>query len=117
MELIVKKSDAVLIRKLSATDTGPFSLTPEAYVPGEINPGLSVPVDYTIEGELLRDVVIGESIAALRHKRNGIVVPGIFETTPVVSIEESPERTLVKTANSVYEVIPLSPENPFATSI
>jgi hypothetical protein len=107
----MKKNNSVLIRKLAATEA-PMARTPsdDAYTPGTINPGLSLPVAYEIEGELLRDVVIGEVMTAFRRKRNGVETPGIFESTPVVSIERGEDQSIVRTANSVYVVIPLSPD-------
>ena len=108
----MKKNSSVKIRKLAPTDQ-PWLPTPapEAYIAGVDNPGVSLPVAYEIEGELLRDVVIGESMSAFRRKRNGVEVPGLFVSTPVVSLEELTDRAVVKTANSVYEVILLSPES------
>ena len=105
------KNSSVLIRKLAAAEQ-PVSPTPASddYSPGQINPFMSLPIAYEIEGELLRDVVIGEAMTAFRRKRNGVETPGVFQTSVIVSIEPSDDRTIVKTENSVYEVIPLSPE-------
>lgn len=104
----MNKGNPVLIRKLAAV-ASPECRTPsdDVYVPGEINLGLSLPIDYEIEAHLLQDVVVGETMVAFRHKRNGVDVPGVFESTPVVSIERREDIGIVKTANSVYEVIPL----------
>lgn len=103
----MKQNNSVLIRKLAAADAPLYPTASEdTYVPGAYNPGVSPPIAYEIEGELLRDVVIGEAMTAFRRKRNGVEAPGVFESSTVLSIEE----TIVKTANSVYEVIPLSPE-------
>lgn len=108
----MKKNDSVMIRKFAAVEN-PVARTPAArdYFPEGLNPGVSVPVDHTIEGDLLHDVVIGEAMTAYRRRRNGVEMPGIFQSTPVVSIEEEEGRSVVRTANSVYEVIPLSPED------
>lgn len=104
------KNKSVLIRKLMAAEN---PLVPTAaentYINGHKNPGVSLPLAYEIEGELLHDVVVGEYMTAFRRKRNGVETPGVFETSVVQSIEQIGERAIVRTANSVYEVIPLSP--------
>lgn len=106
----MKKNDTVCIRKVAAAEN-PLAPTPrkEEHVAGAENPGLSLPVAYEIEAQLLEDVVIGEAMRAFRYKRNGVAVPGMFESSAVMEIEPGEERTVVKTANSVYEVLPLSP--------
>jgi hypothetical protein len=107
----MKRDDRVLIRKRASTPD-PICPTPPSnqYRAGEINYGVSLPIAYEIECELVNDIVAGEAITALRHKRNGEQVLGVFQSTPVVSIETGEDYTLVSTANSVYEVVPLSPE-------
>lgn len=114
----MKKNNLVLIRKLSAA-ANPDVSTPNAadYTPGIDNGFVSLPVEYEIEGKLIQDIVAGESIRALRYKRNGIPVLGVFESSPVTSIENKEDRDLVATANSIYEVISLSPEDPEVISL
>jgi len=72
----------------------------ETFKAGADNPGVSMPVDYTIEGTLVNDIEIGEPVRVLRTKRNGIVVSGFFETSPVTKIGMEGFTT----QNSVYRL-------------
>src|SRR3989304_4717193 len=107
------KNSLVLIRKLAAADN-PAVRTPDddVFVEGGINYGLSLPVAYEVECTLLNDIVAGSAIKALRHKRNGVEPMGVFLSSQVESVEHLTDRTVVRTANSVYEVISLSPTGP-----
>jgi hypothetical protein len=101
----MNKSAYVRIRKLAAS-ANPAAPTPDMkdYRLGEENPGLSLPVDYEIEGELRHDIAVGQPISALRYKRNGVEVTGIFASSAVVSITQSATSNIVATANSIYLV-------------
>ena len=59
----------------------------------------SLPVEYTIEGDLVGNIEVGSSVVVMRDTRNGVKVPGMFQTSRVV------ERTKnqFKTQNSVYK--------------
>jgi len=101
----MNKSDAVKVRKLSAVKNAPVP-TPQTadHVPGEANPGKSLPAEYEIEGALATELVVGKCFRVLRTKRNGVECLGIFESSLITSIETQDKLVLVNTENSVYEV-------------
>lgn len=69
------------------------------HVPGHIQPaGFSLPVEYTIEGELLQPIVKGEGVRVNRDTRNGVKMPGEFTTSEVTELT----LTTFRTKNSVY---------------
>jgi hypothetical protein len=72
---------------------------PETYQYGQLN-DVSVPIDYTVEGELIEPITIGRGVFVNRSKRNGVAAPGIFQTSPVVKIKKNG----FETQNSVYLV-------------
>ncbi len=72
---------------------------PETYKYGQIN-FTSVPIDYTVEGNLCYDVEVGLPVIMQREKRNGVVAPGVLRTSPVTKITENGFETL----NSVYVI-------------
>ena len=72
------------------------------YTQGGVNSGVSLPIDYTIKGELAYPIEEGLAICAARFERNGEKISGVFTTTPVVSMEYRNGVIMVKTANSVY---------------
>lgn len=61
-------------------------------------PGLSLPIDYEIEGELTGSIRIGYPVVVSREIRNGIRIPGTFITTPVTEVSSD----MFRTKNSVY---------------
>jgi nicotinic acid phosphoribosyltransferase len=77
----------IKLTKINATPN-PTSQTPkkEDYKFGEINPGKSLPVDYTVEGEVLTELRVGDSLFISRTKRNGIEAFGLKLTTPLETI-------------------------------
>lgn len=62
------------------------------------NPGVSLPIDYTVEGTLVNDVEVGKTVQIFRTKRNNVALPGFFETSPVTKIGMAGFTT----QNSVY---------------
>ena len=95
------KADAIVkVKKLNALP-GREAFTPskEDHVPGT-NQCSGLPVDYEIEGYLIKDIKVGSTLLVDRRKRNGLEVPGIFETTPL----QSWDGRVAKTQNSTYIV-------------
>jgi hypothetical protein len=76
------------------------------YQLGQPTNSTSLPVDYTLTGVLLVPPRIGGKVKVLRTARNGIEVPGVFESTEVVEIGEHGFTTL----NSVYSLTTISQE-------
>lgn len=93
----------VRIKKLSPSKN-PRYPTPEManYKVGQFlgNEGLSIPVDYEIEGVLMADIVIGCSVIVYRTKRNGVECDGLFHTSKVVFLNENG----FETENSIYQL-------------
>jgi len=70
------------------------------HIPGQVQPaGFSIPVDYTIEGELLRPITVNKCVMIARDTRNGVKMPGEFATSLVVELTDKTFRT----RNSVYD--------------
>lgn len=87
--------------KLSAADKAKYPTAKEGeYKYGEVNKNVSPPVDYWVEGYLIRNILIGESVLIDRRVRNGVKVAGLFQSSTVKSIEGN----LIKTNNSVYKI-------------
>ena len=62
---------------------------------------------YTIAGELLKPVIAGGTIEVARTERNGLNIPGHFETTAVVGIDDKGEHKILyytTQSGSVYRV-------------
>jgi hypothetical protein len=59
---------------------------------------VSLPVEYTIEGELMGIISVGNSVVVNRDTRNGVKMPGIFTTSTVQDIGYKSFTT----RNSVY---------------
>lgn len=89
----------VKITKLAAVDN-PVLVTPkmEDYKPGEDNGNVSVPIEYTVEGTLIYPIEVGKRCMMTREKRNGVVVNGLFSTSPVTEINGNTFSTM----NSKY---------------
>jgi hypothetical protein len=88
----------------------PQAKTPEwdDYVAGRLNRGVSLPVDYTVTGRLVREIEEGSPCVIMRHTRNGKSISGVLQTSPVQSVDENEEGYVVKTQNSIYHVTVLS---------
>jgi hypothetical protein len=60
----------------------------------------SLPVDYTLTGILIVPPRIGAMVITLRLTRNGIEVPGVYQSTEVTQSSDGGFTTL----NSVYKI-------------
>lgn len=72
------------------------------YRPGEFNAGVSVPVDFWVEGYLLAPLKVGEQVVMRRDTRNGVKVDGIFTSSEVMRVTPDGFQTL----NSIYRIRP-----------
>lgn len=98
-------NEHVKISKVGTEDNPVFPTSDMAdYKAGEVNLGVSVPVNYTITGWLNSDVEIGASVIVKRDTRNGVAMSGVFNTSPVKKIEFFPGGLLFHTENSVYQL-------------
>jgi hypothetical protein len=99
--VMYNNGDIVRLRKLSAA---PDTLVPtplkEEVLEGGLNIGMSLPVDYELEGRLDAPLEIGKPISLLRHKRNGVRIFGITTTSYVKAMYL--DQGLIETENSIY---------------
>jgi len=58
----------------------------------------SLPLEYTIEGELVGKISKGNSVIVMRDTRNGVKMPGWFSTSAVTKVT----KNRFHTQNSVY---------------
>ncbi len=65
---------------------------------GDSNSGVSLPVDYCLEGDMPESPVVGKGLVVNRQTRNGIPSLGLFWSSPVVEVLENGFRT----GNSIY---------------
>lgn len=63
-------------------------------IPGMLNQG------YWLQGILAQELELGKTIKVLRHTRNGIVTPGVYESTSITKIDGDKIHTL----NSVWKI-------------
>lgn len=97
----MKKDSVVRLEKLEASPAAAYPTSDkEDWEEGVINWGKSLPVGYWLEGTLLDDIKVGESVLLFRHVRNGITVSGITQTSPVASIVGD----ILLTQNSIYRM-------------
>lgn len=96
----------VKLKKLRESDLPEVrSAEASSFKYGEINTGVSLPVEYECEGYIRSLPQVGAPLFVLRNKRHGVESLGIFRTSPLVRIqEESKDNYLVETANSVYHL-------------
>ncbi len=98
----------VKISKRAEVTGGLPAIAINAYQTGTLQPeNYSLPLDYTIEGELVGTIKVGAPVYVLRDIRNGVPYPGEFITTTVTEVTD----TTFRTKNSVYEYSFLTPEN------
>lgn len=91
----------VKITKRSEVTGGAPARAADDHIPGHVQPaGYSLPVEYTLEGELVEPITVGKGVKVNRDTRNGVKVPGIFVTTPVIEFT----GTTFRTRNSVYDL-------------
>lgn len=101
--LIPMSSNPVRVVKLQeAPNAQVRSGTWDAHVLGSAMNNESLPVDYELEGVLLRPPAPGETMEILRTKRNGVPRPGIFQSIPIRAV-------FVVTQNSVYRLEEVGP--------
>lgn len=81
----------------------------DTYKLGELNSGVSLPVDYEIIGTIENPPVVGQSVRVRRTNRNGVITPGDYESTEVVELTDDGFKTL----NSVYRMVVLRSVQPF----
>lgn len=100
----------VKLNKVSASEN-PVCLPGHwnTYQAGELNSGVSLPVDYEIIGTIERPPMVGQSVRVRRTNRNGVEVLGEFESTEVVELTADGFKTL----NSVYRMVVLPSVPPF----
>jgi len=75
------------------------------FLPGKINdPNFSLPLDYTVEGELTIPIKVGGTIFMKRTKRNGVKAEGVFMSSVITDVKTFKGTSVVTTRNSVYLV-------------
>lgn len=96
----------VIVRKISATKNPEFEPGDnENWIPGGLNHGVSLPIDYECEGHIKELPKVGSPFYMLRYKRNGVEALGEMITSPVESVVQDSDKTWhFSTANSVYEM-------------
>ncbi len=103
----MKAGTKVRLTKVGAAQDAKYP-TPQkdAYIPGGLNDGVSLPLDYESEGLLVGDVEVGRRIYMDRTHRNGVFAIGELISSPVVSIRPSAngKGLLVITGNSMYRL-------------
>jgi hypothetical protein len=96
----------IKVIKLGRTEN-PICRTPsvEEYTEGVAQPGISVPVDYEVTGDLIFPIQEGDRLSIARDTRNGKPCTGTLQTSAIQKVEELNEITLmIETHNSVYHV-------------
>jgi hypothetical protein len=89
----------IRIEKIAEVQGGLPANPKDAHIDGQIqNENFSLPVEYWAEGELLDGIRVGCQVRIARDIRNGVVCPGLLETSSVTEVTE----TQFKTKNSVY---------------
>lgn len=101
----MKIGSKIRIRKTGIA-SNPEAPTPtwDNYTPGQDNGYVSIPVEYTAEGELLKDIVLNDCIYINRTKRNDVEIPGFMSTSTVLGIskDSNDKRLIATTRNSIY---------------
>lgn len=89
----------IYIEKLAEVEGGLPARSMEEHELGLPNSNdTSIPIEYNLEGYLLNEIQINESVMVNRIKRNGVNVSGVFSTSRVTEVGEN----YFKTKNSVY---------------
>ncbi len=101
------------IRLCKVAESADASLVPAelaTYQFGKANLTSSFPVSYWIEGWLIEPPRIGETVKVLRTSKNGVAIPGIFNSSQVTAIPSDDE---FHTLNSIYRWhdVPLNGED------
>lgn len=105
----------VRITKTGAVED-PLRPTPakEDYTPGGHNPGVSLPIEYTLTGVLQSPFKAGISLWVKRHTRNGVPMGGYLQTSIIQLIKRLYPYEggwEVETSNSVYRIEILEDES------
>ena len=90
----------VRIQKFAAAENPNYQPGDMANYPNDGTATTSLPVDYSLEGWLLADPVVGQPVRVQRTRRNDLDIPGHFTSSPVVSLREDG----FDTANSLYRL-------------
>ena len=91
----------IQIQKIAAVVGGLAPMEKDKYVPGtanNISENKSLPIEYSIEGELMSPIEVGKGVIVFRTKRNGVAATGYFQTSKITEVTEN----TFKTQNSVY---------------
>jgi hypothetical protein len=91
----------IRLRKIDAVKYAAYR-TPskKEYNYGNYNEGISLPIDYWVEGYLLAEPTVGKTVVVDRVSRNGEKVSGMMVTSTVTEVFEGGFKTL----NSVYKI-------------
>ena len=92
-------SKQIYIEKLAEMTGGLPARSMDEHIMGKSNDHhTSIPIEYNLEGNLINDIKVGESVIVERSKRNGVSVYGVFTTSRVTEVGDN----YFKTQNSVY---------------
>jgi hypothetical protein len=103
----LRKNTYVRVTKLHATVDGIPACPKQIYEPG-LWPGLSLPINYWMEGILLADVLKNGHIRLDRRVRDSLPADGVFVSTRVCSVLNDKVRTF----NSIYLIEAVEPFIP-----
>jgi hypothetical protein len=93
------KSKLIYIEKLAEVEGGLPARNKHNHRDGKDHfDNYSLPVEYNIEGYLLNEIQVNESVMIDRIKRNGVKASGAFVTSRVTEVGDN----YFKTRNSVY---------------
>src|SRR6476660_8700610 len=102
----------VKITKIKEAESPKFrSAQWDEWQTGKDNPDVSLPIEYELEGTVVKEAVIGESMVVARTKRNGISAIGMFATSTIQDITTYKKITVIETMNSVYWMEEIEDEN------
>lgn len=91
----------IKIVKLASVVGGMPAIEFENHVAGtmkNVEEDKSLPIQYSIEGTLLQEILVGKSVWVARTKRNDISSNGLFQTSKVTEVT----KNTFKTQNSIY---------------
>lgn len=99
----------VIFKKISESENPNFRAADwELFKAGKENPGVSLPIDYELKGQLI-NFALGFPMEIKRSERNGIKIEGNFTSSEVVKIERGIQTNkdvwYVETKNSLYKII------------
>ena len=100
-----KVGDHIKVTKMAAVKDAEFPTPdPKDYTPGVINEGVSLPIEYEMEGVLSEEIETMQSLKMARSKRNGVQAVGFLITSPITSVLHAEVYLQLTTLNSVYRV-------------